>query len=224
MKKLYGAFLTCLISQSVAAVMDYQKLNDQLTHAVNVFAVENVFEQGISDTQAEKWKAVMAAVQEYITHNLDKSRSFGQGISNANRETILAARGVVDSLGNRFIPLVKYARLNNFNFAKDAYSKITPGNIKAISQQIDALVAQASVIERIKKTLTPGFTDILDVKNMKAILSKALTILDELVQKYLSDWSALQNKIAVGAILQQQQARGTPNKLTTKKPGVSRLA
>lgn len=69
MKKLYGAFLLCMISHAIHAIPDYQKVNDQLT-------------------QAETRRTIMAAVQEYINHNVDTSRSFGQGISNANRETI----------------------------------------------------------------------------------------------------------------------------------------
>lgn len=185
------------LEKSTAAVSEFQRLSDEVVNAANVFAVDNIFKQGISADAESKWKNTMNKVGDYIKNNLSKPRSFGQGITASNQKLIKDAWVKISQLYINIPNTIKEARQKNADFK--AIAGLVAAKIDWISVRIDDFMYKAQDIVDMRKALKPTLaskvSDILDVKNMKSIEDKILGILYEVIQKMKKDWCAIINKV-----------------------------
>jgi hypothetical protein len=186
------------LEKSAAAASEFKKLSDELVSAANVFAVSNVFEQGISAKDEEKWITTIAKIGTYISDTLKKPRSFGQGISESNQKLLKDAWSKIASLYIRIFNVIKEARQKNSDFK--AVAGLTHGGVDWITERLDDFAYQAHDIVTVRKALKPTFaskvSDGLDVKNMKDIEDKNLEIVYEFIQKMKKDWCQVLSKIS----------------------------
>lgn len=150
-----------------------QALQDVLATHANVFAIEKSLTT-ISEENKKKWNTVLENINGYIQMQLNKERSFGQGISTSNRELFADAQN-----------LIKKSSANLFDAINVCY-KITLYDA-SLSEQKQAHIKRCSVIfnniiatlKDLQNRLKPGLLDVKDTKDIKNLLSKTAFVLEE---------------------------------------------
>lgn len=161
-------------SQPPRSVPAYQTAEEALqnvlaTHA-NVFALD----KGVAPISLEaqnKWNNVLDRIDAYIKVQLDKPRSFGQGISASNRTLFKDAQKMItDSTKNIFKAL-------------EICPILTPQETASFQKCANIFANIASALKSTQEGLKPGLLDVKDTKDIKNLLSKIALVLEETAKK-----------------------------------------
>lgn len=211
MKSIFGAVkvcaaLFCVATCQVACAVDYQTALNNLARASNKFVVDNLAETWVSTAAEQSLEESITLLSSYVHAELEKPRSFGQGISANNKALILAGLKKAVALSEKLIKTANDIRTNSAYFAKENYANLLP-HLQGITNRVQALVNETQDVKHLQGSLKPAFGDVEDTKKMKDAVSRALGAMEALIEKFFKDWAQLNNKIKAAVQLEEQKAR-----------------
>lgn len=161
MKGIWTIMLLAISGNLAAQQATAESLIANMTKVHNeVFNPTTLLTKEITKEQHEKWMKAFYEIEDYIKTLLNKARSFGQGISSANRAVIEKA---IKQIKEEYANILSWQRL----FVTKPDFKVKN---EAVVQKFNATVTG---LASLQKELNPALLDVADTKSIKKVLANA---------------------------------------------------